>query len=482
MVLKKDPYGLYLNKNSHYLSFISFERMSAMPNPFFIFLKKEHTVPKLTSYTDTEHARELQLLVTAENNAEYRKKEAEYKQLGEKFRLTKGIVYEMKDEEETVKVKIALQVKGGSLTWYFWAPGAMDQYPQEFRDQLYNAAALAHKEVKNGCDYYYRGSNAVHIKLMHHLETESNHNHNHYRLMTGMHYTPEDFRQHLEALGRSEVYDIFFEEGEIETLCGQFKDFYDDWTAKAEGRPSKEEEYFSSPSQQLILDDLVELNRFGAMQEPCRINASELKVDFEAARRAIELSLRDEEPAILEIAQEKLKREYEEFLDARKVAGSRGLNSVIASTRQIEGSENPVVPQVMSMDDSLGKKEVADIPEWASSVLKAIDVSKKLLLSHAKARTVSKSEEQAMTDLTEHLEVPEQEVNLAASTPSEEKTRVESKQSGFVKASVQAIEERAKANVEGVTLFSTRKKSTTEETELDNDKTTQQGTSLNKSQ
>ncbi|KTD57541.1 hypothetical protein [Legionella shakespearei] len=443
-----------------------------MPNPFFIFLTKDHEVKKLTSYTNTEHARELQVLVKAENNAEYRKKEAEYRELGEKFRLTKGTVYQMKDEGETLKVNIALQVKGGSLTWYFWAPGAMDQYPQEFRDQLYNAAALAHKEVKNGCDYYYRGSNAVHIKLMHHLESESDHNHNHYRLMTGMHYTPDDFREHLEALGRSEVADTFFVKGEIEKLCTQFKAFYMDWTAKVGDQPSKEDEYFSSPSQKLIPADLIELDLFGGMQEPCRIDAAELKADFESARTVIELSLQsDEDSEQLTSSINKLKKEYEELLAYRKIGGSRGLHSKIASTRQVEGSKNPVVPQVMSMDDSLGK-EVPDVPVWATSVVKSVELAKKSMMSHAKARVIPEREETLETDV--------QEESLAASTQPDDRTETKSTQSGFVKAAVQEIEGRAKANVEGVTLFSKKKKSTTEKPEPG--KTNQEGTSLNKSQ
>lgn len=361
-----------------------------MPTPFFVFLNTTHVVKKLTSYTDTPYARELQALVTSDNKAEYRKKEQEYRHLDHKFRLTKGIVYEMKDEGEKVTVTIALQVKGSSLTWYFWAPDAMDQYPQEFRDELYNAAAQAHKKVTDGCDLYYRGSNAVHIKLMHHLEGESNHNHNHYRLKDGKHYTPEDFNEHLHALADSEIHDKFFEKGEIEILCDKFKEFYVRWTAKADDQqPSEEEEYFSSSSQQLEAEDIIELDMFGSMQEPCRISASELTIDYEKACLDIKAALEEVAPEKLKETLAVMKREYEELLAYRNIGGSRGLKSEIASSRQVKGSANPVVTSVMGMDDSLGK-EVPDIPSWAINIQQAVTLAKESLITQAVLRTDAK--------------------------------------------------------------------------------------------
>lgn len=363
-----------------------------MPTPFFVFLKTPHVVKKLTSYTDTPYARELQALVASDNKAEYRKKEQEYLHEDHNFRLTKGVVYEMKDEGEEVTVTIALQVKGSSLTWYFWAPDAMDQYSQEFRDELYKAAAQAHKKVTDGCDLYYRGSNAVHIKLMHHLEGESNHNHNHYRLKNGKHYTPEDFNEHLLALADSEIHDKFFEKGEIEILCQKFKKFYEKWTAKADDQqPSEEEQYFSSPEQQLEAEDIIELNMFGSMQEPCRINVSELARDYEKARRDIQAALKGEalHETLLKEALAVVEREYEELLAYRNIGGSRGLKSEIASSRQVKGSANPVVPSVMGMDDSLGK-EVPDIPRWATNIKEAVTLAKESLIAQALLRTDAK--------------------------------------------------------------------------------------------
>ena len=48
-----------------------------MPTPFFVSLKKRHTVAKLTSLTTTSEGRELQLLFNANDKVTYRKRELE---------------------------------------------------------------------------------------------------------------------------------------------------------------------------------------------------------------------------------------------------------------------------------------------------------------------------------------------------------------------------------------------------------------------
>ena len=366
-----------------------------MSTPFFEMLRKIHTVPKLTSYTDTPEAIELQTLVAAGDKVAYRRMESEYKKIGHNFRLTKGIVYEMKDEGETLDVQIAVQVKGFSLTWYFWVEGGMDQYPQAFRDKLYNAAARCHKEVERGCDLYYRGSNAVHIKLMHNLETESNHNHNHYRLKDNQSYTPVDFAQHMQAFKKSEIHDEFFEPGEIDELCEKFNTFYAHWTAKTADTPSEEERYFSDPSQQLDPLDIIELRMFGAQQEPCRISAAELKIDYDAARAEIESLLHSPEGKDSDKWSQvllKMKAEYDELLAYRQIGGSRGLGSERASSRQIKGSKNPVITAVMGMDDTLGK-ETPDVPDWAHTLKAAVAEGMAHLLGSAEKRVVHEEAE-----------------------------------------------------------------------------------------
>lgn len=348
-----------------------------MPAPFFVFLTKKHTLSKVTSYdaSTSESARELQLLIDAGNNVEYRKRLANLREEGKTFRLTDMRVYETKDEGETIDVKVALQVKGYSITWYFWVKDGKDQYPQDFRDLLYKAAGECHTKVTNGCDLYYRGSNAFHVKTMHHLEIEANHNHNHYRMKDNQPVTPKDLREHLTAFKTHEVHDIFFEEGEVETLCGMFDKFYEKWTHKREDELSPEEEYMSQPSQRLNEADLIEFNLFGLQQEPCRISVEELQLDFDHAREAIESSIISNDTRLLQDEIEKLIKEFDALMEYRKVGGSRGLGAERAMTRQIEGSTMPTIPTVADKDDAIGIK-VPVIPEWAVHAQKSIAIAR----------------------------------------------------------------------------------------------------------
>ncbi len=445
-----------------------------MPKPFEIMLKKKHKQPKDFSYTDTLAAGELQTYRDANHNHKFDKRRDEFKEQGKKFRVTKGIVYEIRPYELTINkaseqltelqtllsadkitefeekiamfssnkelqklyytddpefsnrveesldehivlfrvnhgfveeahirkdiidVEVKLQVKGYSLTWYFWAENAMDQYPQTFRDKLYNAAALCHTQVDNGCDLYYRGSNSVHIKLMHHEETESNHNHNHYRLRDYQPYTPHEFNQHMQAFKRSIIYREFFETDEIDEICGKFAEFYEAWIAKdADTGRSLEDEYYADVSQRLNEGDYIELRAFGHQQEPCRINVETLTFDFDKARKAIEEQLESGDDDKLAGKLQELYKEYQGLLSYRNKGGSRGLNSEIASLRQVENSNNTVVPVVMKMDDSIG--ELPGIPNWSPSVKSALFVGKLKLLENAFMRL---NEEARMTQVS----------------------------------------------------------------------------------
>lgn len=372
-----------------------------MPNPFFVFLKKKHVVKKFTSYENTEQTRELQLLVASGNKAQYRKREQELNEEGYKFRLTKGVVYEIRDEGETIEVRVAVQVKGFSLNWYFWAPGGLDQYPQDFRDKLYNAAAAAHKEVEDGCDLYLRGSDDLHGKLMHHLPLEFGHNHNHYRLKNNKAYTPKDFNQHMIALAKTEIYQEFFEEGEIEDLCKKFELFYMKWVTKADDGLSPEERYLSSSSQKLELEDVIELELFAHQQEPCRINMTELKVDYQAARKEIERIVREGlTTESLSTLLEKVDNEYNEFVAFRKEGGSRGLTPEITDPSQIKGTRYLAKLPSMGRDDKL-KKELPDVPKWAHSVQSAIAKARAFMLEDAKKRlaSIEKADEEVLNPL-----------------------------------------------------------------------------------
>lgn len=357
-----------------------------MPNPFFVFLKKKHTVPKVTSYTNTKQTNELQLLAASGNNAEYRKKEQEFNEEGLKFRLTKGVVYEIRDEGEEIEVQVAVQVKGYTLTWYFWTQDGLDQYPQAFRDKLFNAAAkVQREEVEDGCDLYLRGSDELHGKLMHHDKKEFWQNHNHYRLKNNKSYTPKEFNQHLRGLAKTEIYQEFFSDGEVEALCQKFAEFHAKWVKKEGTAPSLEEQYLSDPSQKLDLEDVIELELFSHQQEPCRINLSELKVDYEKARKEIERivseGLTTEKLGVL-LA--KVDQEYNDLVEFRKLGGSRGLTPEITDPSKLRGTRYQV-GSGPGRDDKL-KKELPDVPTWAHSVQAAVAKAKEFILEDARKR------------------------------------------------------------------------------------------------
>lgn len=343
-----------------------------MSAPFFVFLDKKHTIPRATvvlnADTDT-----LQALLDANDTSRFERLRQELRETGRTFQITDMKVYEPKYQEgDTVDVKIALQVKGSSITWYFWAPDAKDLYSQEFRDRLYVAAAECHEKVDRGCSLYYRGSNAFHVKSMHHLESEAGYNHNHYRMGDNLPVTPHDLSQHLEAFGKHQQGEFFLSPGEVERINGEFAQFYAEWTAIDAHGTSPEQRYLAKPTQKLNEADLIELSMFGIQQEPCRISAEELKLDYERARKLIEdnITASHDDPggvSRLEAEKSKIFEEYTALLDYRKKGGSRGLGSERAMTRQIEGSSLPAIEVVAGKDDALGK-EVPAVPEWAQSV------------------------------------------------------------------------------------------------------------------
>lgn len=148
----------------------------------------------------TEAAKALQALIDEGDETAYEEKLHEYEQ---RNLLTfyrdeeSGKVYQMVDDMEQGDCIIRFQVKNQVINWYFVSP--KDQTTQEFRDRLYESAAIAHQHVDNGCETYYRGTNHYHIRAMHTAEKEADYNHNHYRTRKGS-ITPREVYQHLTAL------------------------------------------------------------------------------------------------------------------------------------------------------------------------------------------------------------------------------------------------------------------------------------------
>ncbi len=165
--------------------------------PFsYSLIKLQQT--KLWTFKITDEARELQALLDNGDRQGYVRKLAELSNTGKhQFSRTKGVVYEIFDEGETITLPIKFQVKNAVITWSFIAP--MDKTHQDFRDQVFNTAAKAHASVHNSCETYYRGTNHYHLKAMHSYAEESEFNHNHYRTADDGPITPVEVYEHLYA-------------------------------------------------------------------------------------------------------------------------------------------------------------------------------------------------------------------------------------------------------------------------------------------
>ncbi|MBI2786021.1 MAG: hypothetical protein HYX60_06840 [Legionella longbeachae] len=147
--------------------------------PFNITLLKTQKTEQWT-FKITELAEKLQELLINGDRKAYGEKLFELSKQGHQFTRTQGIVYELFDEGETIEVPIKFQVKNSVITWAFIAP--MNRTHQSFRDLVFNTAAKAHTCVQNSCETYYRGTDHLHLKVMHSYVEEANFNHNHYLL------------------------------------------------------------------------------------------------------------------------------------------------------------------------------------------------------------------------------------------------------------------------------------------------------------
>jgi hypothetical protein len=112
---------------------------------------------KIWTFKKTPEALELQSLLDKGDRQGYGKRLIELSKgnAGEKhyFLRTKGVVYELFDEGETLNLNIKFQVKNSVITWSFIAP--IDKTHQSFRDLVFNTAAKAHasepRKIANFC-------------------------------------------------------------------------------------------------------------------------------------------------------------------------------------------------------------------------------------------------------------------------------------------------------------------------------------------
>ena len=287
-------------------------------------------------------AKKLQDLFDQGLNEQYDLELKSMKETGAKFRLTDGKVFQIIDSNNTLSVKIKFQVKGGTLTWYILAP--KDQTHQSFRDEVYAAAGLAHHEVTDHCEKYWRGTNSLHVKLMHTKEEEAGFNHNHYR-MKDCDADPQAVYEHLLGFVKAQKeLDLIDAEGKEKFLTKEealqiYKSFEKFWIVSHHAGPEKTiklydefihlpakdvsdvDAYKKSPEQVFTLEDVEEWETNKHKQDPCT-------TDYE---------------------------DWDKFTISQRLAlisaGMRGLGAELAQTRQVAGSAYATHSTVVAKDD-----------------------------------------------------------------------------------------------------------------------------------
>ncbi len=312
----------------------------------------------------SKYAAQLQALYDQGREKEYEALEERFEKTENvKVRLTKGEVFQIFPSENTGAVPIKFQVKEGTITWYFETDSVgMDETHQDFRDQLYQSAALGHLTVPEHCDKYWRGTNSLHVKKMHTKEAESTSNHNHYRLEDDKDYNPRTVYQHLMGLVRAQdemgLYDgdslargdlqtqqKFLTHAEAIELSHQYNVFY----AK---------QHYVGPARSILVGkELV------PVPETEVSLASQYKAKSKAAytREDIlewEQNKKEEQPCKEVVPGLPLKQR----LEAVKI-GMRGIGSKYAQTRQMEGSKLKTATAAPSMGDKLVIQKIVETPE-----------------------------------------------------------------------------------------------------------------------
>lgn len=317
---------------------------------FEVTLNKRAPEAKLWRSDDqTEGAKQLQSLFDKGMSDEYDAAKKEMEKDGKRlFRKTNNHVFELFGSNKTMRVPIKFQVKLGTINWYFMAP--KDETHQSFRDELYNAAGIAHmSKVENHCQAYWRGTNSFHLKKMHSDEEEDNYNHNHYRVENDRDVDPTHVSQHLLGLVESQrEMGLVGEDGKEKFVTLQdaleiSHKFNIHWVKINHAGAQKEvkvgDEFVSLPERDVSIlsqfkearenklteEDLKEWTDNRHKEEPCR-----------------EMTITKEMPLTKKIE-----------LAAK---GSRGIGSDLAETRQLEWSTRAVNKTVVSKDDKLPQK------------------------------------------------------------------------------------------------------------------------------
>lgn len=344
--------------------------MNSMPiqGDFTRVLPRDQTAPCWDSRDakKSEAARDMQQTLDSCVDGNYepvKQKLAEYMEQNRFFRLTEGKFYEV-SPGEFKKIQIKLQVKEGTITWYF--AGCMhDETTQEYRNLIFRTAALGHVLVRDACGKYYRGTNAMHVRRMHTSEEESKINHNHYRVHDH-HLTVHQFREHLEGFLKAQkaygIEDKFLNKKEVEDLIEEYEAFDKKMDAPYEGDKTLREAYHEQEMAKWTDADKKEFEDNKGLEGVCEFE----EVIIPLNNREVTLQDTSSDQTI------KIKfSEWTKYADKLgtdafdKIAkeGSEGIMSIIAQTRQIEGSSLPPLKHAFErIGELFDKKQYHEYP------------------------------------------------------------------------------------------------------------------------
>lgn len=316
----------------------------------------------------SEAARDLQELLDNSVGGNYdsvRTKLASYLEENKFFRLTEGKFYEV-TPGDIKKIQIKIQVKEGTITWYF-AGCKHDETTQEYRNLIFRTAALGHVLVPGACAKYYRGTNAMHVRRMHTSEDESKINHNHYRVHDD-HVTVHQFRAHLEGfLTAQEAYGIkdkFLNQDEVEQLITDYATFDAHMDEPYQGDQTLREAYHEQELAKWKPEDITELETNREIEGVCEFEEVTIPIN----QRQVTVEESNGHNLTLKFSEwtQYADRLDRDALDTIAKAGSEGMKSIIAQTRQIEGSSLPTLTHAFErIGELFDKKENPDYPSLA---------------------------------------------------------------------------------------------------------------------
>lgn len=320
--------------------------------------------------TQSDAARDVQELLDGSVDGNYdavRAKLSEYMDENKFFRLTEGRFYEV-TPGDFKQIQIKIQVKEGTISWYF-AGCKHDETTQEYRNLIFRTASLGHLLVPGACAKYYRGTNAMHVRRMHTSEEESKINHNHYRVHDD-HVTVDQFRAHLEGfLTAQEAYGIkdkFLNQEEVEALVKEYAEFDVEMDAPYIDGRSLRVAYHEQELSKWTEVDINELEENRELEGVCEFE----EVIIPLNQRRVTVDNNDGQLLTLKFNEwtRYIDQLDKDSLDTIAKAGSEGIRSIIAQTRQISGSTLPELTHAFErIGELFNKADNGDYPPLTRS-------------------------------------------------------------------------------------------------------------------